>query len=130
MAIFTMLEFMGAWDWYQRQLQLAQRTVRTQGDKPVRRRGAATHVLDKLLGKSIRGVGRLVIGKGDNTSDVSPKNCDSSLIMRARLRKRKTLQSQLYRGEKLREKLVKELGYGILFSSEIWWVDDTECVTF
>jgi hypothetical protein len=70
-TIFNMLEYMDAWEWYDRQVKLSQATVLTKKKKPAGRKGAATHVLNQLQdlqtsaeqpGKWIRGVGRITLG--------------------------------------------------------------------
>ena len=127
-TIFNMLDYMGAWEWYDRQVELSQTTVRTKKNKPVGRRGAAIHVLNKLQGqqtntelpgKSIRGVGRLTLREEGDEPAISSKSCDSSVVERARDLQRKRISIQLSRGHRLK-KLVKELGFGILFSPKIW----------
>jgi hypothetical protein len=40
-------EYMGAWEWYDRQVELSQATTRNK-NKLVDRRGAAIHVLDRM----------------------------------------------------------------------------------
>jgi hypothetical protein len=40
-------EYMGAWEWYDRQVELSQATIRNK-NKLVDRRGAAIHVLDRM----------------------------------------------------------------------------------
>jgi hypothetical protein len=128
-TIFNMLEYMGAWEWYDRQVKLSQATVRTKKNKLVDRKGAATHVLNRMQGlqtgheqpgKWIRGVGRLTLGEEGNESATSPQSCDASIVDQARLSRRKHISMQLSRGQKLSTKLVKELGLGILFSPKIW----------
>jgi len=79
-----MLEYIGAWEWYDGQVKLARATVRTKKNKLVDRRGALIHVLDRMQGlqaktelprKWIKSVGRLTIGKEpsgtSNSVDVS-----------------------------------------------------------
>lgn len=128
-TIFNMLEYMGAWKWYDRQVKLSQATVRTKKNKPVDRRGAAIHVLNRMQGlqtrteqpgKWIGGVGRLTLGKEGDEAGTSPESCDASIAERARHSQRKCISMQLSRGHKLSTKLVKELGLGILFSPKIW----------
>jgi hypothetical protein len=84
-TIFNMLEYMGAWEWYDRQVKLSQTTVRTKKNKPVDRKGAATHVLNRMQGlqtsteqpgKWIRGVGRPTSREEGNESAISPKSCE------------------------------------------------------
>jgi len=88
-----MLEYMGAWEWYDRQVKLSEAKVRTKKIKPVDRRGAAIHVLNRMQGlqtnpeqpgKWIKGVGRLILEEEGNKSAISPKNCDASIIERVR----------------------------------------------
>jgi hypothetical protein len=40
-------EYMGAWEWYDRQVELSQATIRNK-NKLVDRRGAAIYVLDRM----------------------------------------------------------------------------------
>jgi hypothetical protein len=128
-TILNMLEYMGAWEWYDGQVKLAQVTVRTKKDKPVGRRGAAIHVLNRMQvlqtrteqpGKWIRGVGRLTLGEEGDGSGISPESHDTSVADRVRHSQRKRITMQLSRGNKLCTKLVKELGLGILFRPDIW----------
>jgi hypothetical protein len=59
-TILNLLEYTGAWEWYDRQVKLSQGTKR---NKPVDR-GASIHVLNELQKmKSIKGVSRL-FGRG------------------------------------------------------------------
>lgn len=128
-TIFNMLEYMGAWQWYDGQIKLAQATVRTKKNKPVNHKGAAIHVLNRMQGlqprpekpgKWISGVGKLALGKEGDESGFSPENYNAGIDERARNLQRKRISTQLSRSQKLSTKLVKELGLGILFSPKIW----------
>jgi hypothetical protein len=128
-TIFNILEYMGAWEWYDGQITLSQATLRTKKNKPVDRRGASIHVLNRMQGlqtrteqsgKWVSGVERLVLGKEIYESSISRENCDAGITERARHLQRKRFSVQLSRGHKLSTKLVKELGLGILFSPKIW----------
>jgi len=125
-TIFNMLEYMGAWEWYDGQVKLAQVTIHTKRNKLVDRRGALIHVLDRMQGRQtrteqpgkwVRGVGRLTMGEDCSRSSNST---DVSIAERNRQLQRKRINTQLSRGHKLSTKLVKELGLGILFSPNIW----------
>jgi hypothetical protein len=127
-TILNMLEYMGAWEWYEGQIEKSQATIRTKKNTPVDRRGAAMHVLNRMQdirtdteppGKWISGIGRVALGQGDE-SDLSPRSCNVGIAERDRQLRRKRISMQLSRGQKLSTKLVKELGLGILFSSKIW----------
>ena len=125
-TILNLLEYMGAWEWYDRQVKLSEGTIRTKRNALVNRRGAAIHVLNELQNtqkmKSIKGVGRLALKEGgrvSDTPDTLPKNCDS-ISEQVKTRKRENLLVLLNRGSRLKERLVKELGLGILFSPKIW----------
>ncbi|KAK5212194.1 hypothetical protein LTR41_002436 [Exophiala xenobiotica] len=48
MATLNMLEYMGAWEWYEKQIELSLTIIRTKKNKPVGRRGAAIHVLNEM----------------------------------------------------------------------------------
>ena len=72
-----MLEYMGAWEWYNNQIKLAQATICTKKNKPVNHRGAAIHILNQMQkmqmdatgqGSWISGVGRVTLE--DDKSDV------------------------------------------------------------
>ncbi|KAN0068072.1 hypothetical protein V8E54_008718 [Elaphomyces granulatus] len=110
-----MLEYMGAWEWYDFQVKLAEGVVNTQGNKPAVRRGAAIRVMDEIQGKSVGEVGR-VIEKGQKKPDIPSE----SAAKKARIAQRKHFHTQLARGRKLKEKLVKGLGLGILLNPKIW----------
>jgi len=65
-TILNMLEYMGAWEWYDRQVKLTQTKHEAERKKPLARK---LHVLRDLRNlktarKSIKGIGRLTWGKG------------------------------------------------------------------
>jgi hypothetical protein len=124
-----MLVYMGAWEWYDKQIELSQMTIRTKKNKLVDRRGAAIHVLNKMQsvqlgsnprGRWISGVGRVALTTEGDTDALPPDEGDLSITERERKAQRKRISIQLSRGQKLSTKLVKELGLGILFSPKIW----------
>jgi hypothetical protein len=128
-TILNMLEYMGAWEWYEGQIEQSQATIRTKKNTPVNRRGAAIYVLNRMQGirtdteppgKWISSVGRVAMGQEGDESNLSPGSCNVSITERDRQLRRKRISMQLSRGQKLSTKLVKELGLGILFSSKIW----------
>jgi hypothetical protein len=128
-TILNILEYIGAWEWYDRQVELSQTTIRTKKNKPVGHRGASIYVLDNMQGlrtdtetpgKWISGIGRVALGKGEDESDLPLESCDVGITERERQLRRKRISIQLSRGQKLSTKLVKNLGLGILFSSKIW----------
>lgn len=70
-------------------------------------------------GSWISGVGRVTLE--DNKSDVLLiKSSKISITEQAKQMQRKYISVQLSRGQKLSIQLVKELGFGILFSPRIW----------
>jgi hypothetical protein len=127
-TIFNMLEYMGACEWYDSQieLELQHGTLRTAKNKPVDRRGAAIHTLNRMQdsqmgparqSKWISGIGRVALeGQGASQN----QSTDASLTHQARVSQRTRILMQLTRGRKLRTKLVRELGFGVLFCSKIW----------
>ncbi|CEL01164.1 hypothetical protein ASPCAL00753 [Aspergillus calidoustus] len=126
-TILNMLEYMGAWEWYDGQVRLAQRTISTKKGQPVDRRGAAIHVLNEMQTTrgSVEGRGRWMSGVGMvalNQSEPSHELPSSpvSLAESDQRQRRKLISMQLSRGQKLSTKLVKNLGFGILFSKKIW----------
>jgi hypothetical protein len=117
-TVLNMVEYMGAWEWFDEQCKHAEATVYTKKGKLVERRGAASYVLDMVQcqqtdvtprGKWIGGVGPVTVKEVGDKANFEGKKKE--------LRKRIT--NQLYRGEKL-SKLVKMIGLGILLSPKIW----------
>jgi hypothetical protein len=126
-TILNMLEYMGAWEWYDGQVQLAQRTISTKKGQPVDRRGAAIHVLNEMqtTRRSVEDQGRWISGVGTvalNQSEAGHELPGSpvSLAESDQRQRRKLISMQLSRGQKLSTKLTKNLGFGILFSKKIW----------
>lgn len=64
-TIQNMLEYIGAWEWYSIQSELAKKTVTTKRNKPVRDRGAATHVMDQIQDKWISGLGIVTLHENE-----------------------------------------------------------------
>ncbi|KAE8358565.1 hypothetical protein BDV27DRAFT_163459 [Aspergillus caelatus] len=116
-TIQNMLEYIGAWEWYNTQLELAKKTVTTKKNKPVKQRGAAMHVMDQIQNRWIGGVGIVTLQEGNSHylsgSDPASISAEEKHLQRNRI------SMQLNRG-KLCSKLVKELGLGILFDENIW----------
>ena len=127
-TILSMIEYMGCWEWYDEQIHLAMKTIRTRKGKLVDHKGAATHVLDSMQnmpsgaaprGKWISGVGRVTIENEGNTADLSAEKSEGVVAAKDRQLRRR-IKVQLSRGQKLSKKLVKGLSLGILFSPKIW----------
>ncbi|QKX61623.1 uncharacterized protein TRUGW13939_08775 [Talaromyces rugulosus] len=95
-TVLNMVEYMGAWEWFDEQCKHAEATVCTKKGKLVER-------------KWISGVGPVTVKEVGDTANFEGK--------RKELRKR--IINQLHRGEKL-SKLVKVIGLGILLSPKIW----------
>ncbi|KAE8396945.1 hypothetical protein BDV37DRAFT_289843 [Aspergillus pseudonomiae] len=112
-----MLEYIGAWEWYNTQLELAKKTLRTKKNKSVGERGAALHVMNQIQDRWISGVG-IVTPHEDEYNSLS-RSGSSSITAEGKYLQRKRINTQLYRG-KMCTKLVKELGLGILFDRNIW----------
>ncbi|OAP53878.1 hypothetical protein AYL99_11900 [Fonsecaea erecta] len=130
-TIFNMIEYIGAWEWYDRQVALAKTWVRSKRNKPVGRKGAAKHVLDRLqrmqrgsLSKGIwvGGVGRLNDASEDDATEPDPDR-SAGVTEAYRRTERKRISVHLSRGQKLTT-LIKAVGLGILFSPKIWQVLD------
>ncbi|KIW79860.1 hypothetical protein Z517_06475 [Fonsecaea pedrosoi CBS 271.37] len=128
-TILSMIEYMGFWEWYDEQIHLAMKTIRTRKGKLVDHKGAATHVLDSMQNipsgagprrKWISGVGSVTIENEGNTADLSSTEKSESVIVTKDRQLRRRIKVQLSRGQKLSKTLVKELGLGILFSPKIW----------
>ena len=128
-TILNMLEYMGASEWYNKQIKLSQRTIRTKKNKLVDQRGAAMHVLDKMQnmplgsgpqGRWISGVGRVALTTQGEVGVPQPHDNDHGIMQRDKQAQRKRISVQLSRGQKLSDKLIRGLGLGILFSPKIW----------
>ncbi|MCJ1477241.1 hypothetical protein MMC13_005912 [Lambiella insularis] len=124
-----MLEYMGAWEWYEKQVNLATTTILTKKGKLVDRKGAATHVLNTMWstqreaaprGRWIGGLGNVAIEQEGDNADLDLDGSNAGVTAKDRQLQRKRISVQLSRGQKLSTKLVKELGLGILFSPKIW----------
>jgi hypothetical protein len=122
-TILNMLEYIGAWEWYNSQVRLVQASnkVLTKKGKPVDHKGAATYLLDRIQqsGKYIKSLGMLTLEDGDATIN-SLSDAQGTLAERTQKLQRKRLITQLSRGQALSNKLVKKLGLGILFNKNIW----------
>ena len=127
-TILNMIEYIGAWEWYDRQVDLATTTIRTKKNKLVDRKGAAIHVLNTIQstqwgtatrGRWISGLGRVAVEQEGNAADLCP-DVDTGVTETDRRRQRKRVSVQLSRGQRLSTKLIKALGLGILFSPKIW----------
>ncbi|KAE8399780.1 hypothetical protein BDV37DRAFT_259679, partial [Aspergillus pseudonomiae] len=116
-TVQNMLEYIGAWEWYNTQLELAKKTLRTKKNKSVGERGAALHVMNQIQNRWISGVG-IVTPHEDEYNSLS-RSGSSSITGEGKHLQRKRINTQLYRG-KMCTKLVKELGLGILFDRNIW----------
>ena len=110
-TILNLLGYMGAWEWFDRQVKLAEMTVYTGNNTLVKRNTAASYVLDSFQdlqininqpSKSIRGLGLLTFGEGEKTSEnaLGPAECAT---------RRSRFRTHLRRGRKVREEIVKEL---------------------
>ena len=128
-TILTMLEYMGAWEWYNKQIELSLTTIRTKKNKPVGRRGAAIHVLNEMqhlpadterVGTWLSGVGRISLRDEECGTHHLSSSHGFSITEQDKQLQRKRIGMQLSRGQKLSTKLVKGLGLGILFSPKIW----------
>ena len=109
-TVFVMLEYMGASEWYNSEIERVQPTLCTKKKQPVDRKGAAMHVLNTMLAIQHSEVDE---GRKSDPAEVS-------LQASQRMAQRKRISTQLARGDKLCNTIVKELGLGILFSSKIW----------
>ncbi|KAL4745852.1 hypothetical protein BDW72DRAFT_45741 [Aspergillus terricola var. indicus] len=107
LRIFGMLEYMGASDWYEREIQRVMGEERTKENQPVGRRGAAIIVLNRLL--SIQ-------------SDQDRCHEESGVAVEVTENKRKRFTLHFSRGRKLHS-LIQKFGRGILFSPKIWYVN-------
>ncbi|KAB8213056.1 hypothetical protein BDV33DRAFT_210576 [Aspergillus novoparasiticus] len=116
-TIQNMLEYIGAWEWYSIQVELAKKTVTTKKNKPVKQRGAAKHVMDQIQKRWIGGVGKITLQEGNShyLSGSSP----ASISAKEKYIQRNRISMQLSRGKQC-AKLVKNLGLGILFDENIW----------
>jgi hypothetical protein len=62
----------------------------------------------------------MALSKNGNKSDFAAESIDVDIIKRARQLRKKRINIQFNKDQKLSTKLVKELNLDILFSSKIW----------
>ncbi|PIG69510.1 hypothetical protein AARAC_011498 [Aspergillus arachidicola] len=99
-VIFNLLEYIGASEWFDKQVSIAQESFLTKKHQPIKRSTAAGKVLDNIWERC------------------NPRlNNVSSKLQKAQ---RQRIWLQLHRGRELRSRLAKRLGLGILFSPIIW----------
>jgi hypothetical protein len=118
---------MGAWQWYNSQVEHAKRTTQTRKKKQVGRRGAAIAVMNRIQegpvhsednGSWMRGVGRIIVEEDE--CGLSSMSGRESITARQRELQRRRIHMQLSRGQKLCTQIVGKLGLGILFDQKIW----------
>ncbi|KAA8641576.1 hypothetical protein EYZ11_010166 [Aspergillus tanneri] len=80
-TILNMLEYMGAWEWYDAQVRSMQNAQATAQGQPAGRRGAAIKVLDRITprGKWISGIGRVIPEQDEITSPAHTNLSDSEI---------------------------------------------------
>ncbi|KAL2783537.1 hypothetical protein BJX66DRAFT_121593 [Aspergillus keveii] len=126
-TILNMLEYMGAWQWYDSQVEHAKGTTQTKKKKQVGRRGAAIAVMNRIQegaahcadnGSWMRGVGRITLEEDE--CGLSLMRGGESITARQRELQRRRIHMQLSRGQKLCTQIVGKLGLGILFDQKIW----------
>ncbi|KAE8334482.1 hypothetical protein BDV24DRAFT_170146 [Aspergillus arachidicola] len=114
-TIKNMLEYMGAWQWYNSQVELALKTAKTKNNQPVKSHGARSHVMDVIENRYLTGVG--VVSLHENEPDSLFKGRPAGTC--ATDKKRQHIKMQLNRG-KICIRLVEDLGVGILLDQKIW----------
>jgi len=62
----------------------------------------------------------MALNKNGNKSDLTAESIDVGIIKRVRQLRKKRINIQFNRDQKLSTKLVKEFNLDILFSSKIW----------
>ncbi|KAL3470242.1 hypothetical protein BJX99DRAFT_52249 [Aspergillus californicus] len=98
--ILTLLEYIGASDWFDKQISTLQQSCLTKKGQPIESSTAAGRVLNNIWKEHNLHLGKIP--------------CKMQKEERARI------WSQLHRGRDLRNQIVKHLGVGILFSPSIW----------
>ncbi|KAL4948043.1 hypothetical protein BDW69DRAFT_177197 [Aspergillus filifer] len=99
-TIFNLLEYIGASEWFDRQVSITQDSCRTKKGQPIQATTAAGKVVDSIWERS----------------NMYPDH----ICGKTEKAQRKRIWLQLHRGRRLREKIIKRLGLGILFSPKIW----------
>jgi hypothetical protein len=126
-TILNMLEYMGAWQWYNSQVEHAKGITQTKKKKQVGRQGAAITVINRIQegaahyadnGSWMRGVGRIILEEDE--CGLLLMRGRESITARQRELQRRRIHMQLSRGQKLCTQIVGKLGLGILFDQKIW----------
>jgi hypothetical protein len=121
-TILNMIEWMGASEWYDAELEQAEKAPPpTKRGTP--RKRLATVVLDRYLKEAPDTMGTESPGKlASKDNENCPSSPDSTGIQRKILdTRRKKLNNLFHRGRTLR-KLVQMTRLGILFDADIWYV--------
>ena len=120
-TILNMIEWMGASEWYDAELQKAEKVP------PLTKRGAprkrlATVVLDKCL-MAARDATAMESLKNvaSNDNEACSSSLDSAVVQKKILDTRRSLLNIFHRGRTLR-RLVQMTHLGILFDPDIWYV--------
>ncbi|KAF7166574.1 hypothetical protein CNMCM6106_002349 [Aspergillus hiratsukae] len=130
-TVLNMLMYIGAWEWFDRQVNYVQGNVRTKKNKLIGEKKAKTHVLNKMQDslqdsrpqpaaqeKWFSRVGTVTLE--ENASGILPRDGPTGVIAMAKIQQRSRISTLLHRGKWLSTKLVKELGRGILLHPKIW----------
>jgi hypothetical protein len=128
-TISNMLEYMGASDWFDRQLQREQGgfprkiTGKRAAGRVVGEKFTKSRLLDRIqgltAGTSMKGVGRLSLEEVEEVEEVEEGHNSSDAKADQKVQRRRILM-HIARGRRLRKGLVGELGFGILFHPHIW----------
>lgn len=103
-TILNMIEHIGAWEWYNDQVNLARTTIHTKKGKLVDHKGAASHVLNTMesiqwsgsrQGRWISGVGKVAIEQEGDAAGLDPKYANAGITAKDRQLRRKRISLQL-----------------------------------
>jgi hypothetical protein len=130
-TISNMLIYIGAWEWFDQQVKVVQKNVRSKKNRSMGEKEAKTHVLNEIQNilqdrepqpatqeKWFSRVGMVTLE--ENASGIIPREGPTSVIAMANIQQRSRISTLLHRGKWLSIKLVRQLGRGILLHPKIW----------
>jgi hypothetical protein len=98
--LFTLLEYIGATCWFDKQVLILQQSSRTKRGQPIDSKTASGRVLDDLW------------------VEYNPDS--ENILCKMTKKERGRIWTLLYRGRELRNQVVKQLTLGVLFFPNIW----------
>lgn len=122
MTILNMIEWMGASEWYDMELQQAEKAPPST-KRGIPRKRVATLVLDKYLKEALDATATENLEKlASKSNENHPSSLSSAGIQKRILDTRRKILTKIFHRGRILRKLVQMTHLGILFDPEIWYV--------